>query len=210
MKYLKMLGLAAVAAMALTAFGAGTASATTLATSGTAENASITIEASIKPGTSAVLRTTGGLFANTCTESNVLGKTVAPFTKAPTEEEPKARIGGPIETLTFKKCSEEEVKVDENGELDIEWISGTTNGTVRSKGAKVTVPSPFGKLTCTTGAGTDIGTLTGVTKAQEEAEPPVKHATMDINGVINCGIIPSALWQGTYTVTGPTGLGVES
>ena len=72
MKYLKILGLAAVAAMALTAFmGAGTASATGLWKYTTpSENDTLgvgtTITASLEAGTSAVLRDTGGLANDTC------------------------------------------------------------------------------------------------------------------------------------------------
>jgi len=34
---------------------------------------------------------------------------------------------------------------------------------------------------------------------------------MDINGVLNCGFfLPSAKWEGTYTVTSPEGLGVTA
>ena len=87
----------------------------------------------------------------------------------------------------------------EAGSLTVEWTSGT-NGTVRSAGARVRVPSPFGVLTCVTsaGAGTDIGTLTGVKEG---------HAALDVSAVLNCGIIPSAVWTGEYTITTPTGLG---
>ena len=192
MKYLKMLGLAAVAAMALTAFAAGSASATTLEEGGTTTNAEVTITASLESGSSATLRTTGALFANTCTESHVHGHTVSPYTGT--------TVGGPITTLTFSKCTEEKVEVIKPGSLSVEYKSGT-NGTVNSAGAEVKVPSPFGKLTCKTGTGTDLGTLTGVSSG---------NATMDINGVLNCGIIPSAVWEGSYEVTSPSGLGVSS
>ena len=194
MKYLKMLGLAAVAAMALTAFTAGSASATTLEAEGSAKSSAVTISASLQKESSAVLRTTGGLFANTCLGSTAHGTSASPFSGA--------SVGGPLSSLTFTSCSEEKVVVDNAGSLSIAWTSGT-NGTVTSKEAVVTVPSPFGTLNCKTGTGTDIGTLTGAASA-------TGHATMDINGVINCGIVPSALWQGTYTVTSPTGFGVTS
>jgi len=192
MKYLKMLGLGALAATALTAFAASTASATTLEIGGVPQNKEVTISASLKTGTSAVLRTTGEAFANTCTESTVHGETTAPYTNT-------TYVTGPITTLTFDKCTEEPVTVDKPGKLYVHWESGT-NGTVFSEEAEVTVPTPFGKVNCKTGTGTKIGTLTGVASG---------NATMHINGVLNCGfLLPSAVWTGTYTVTSPSGLGV--
>src|SRR4051794_15477674 len=88
------------------------------------------------------------------------------------------------------------------GSLTVAWISGTTNGTVRSIGASVTVPITFfsestTNVTCTTAAspGTDIGTLTGSTTGTVE---------LDVKAVLNCGfLLPSALWEGTYVLTVP-------
>jgi hypothetical protein len=191
MKYLKMLGLAAVAAMALMAVAAGSASATTLEKAGVVQTGAVEIKASLESGTSAKLQKTDGSFANTCTESSVEGKTTV-FTGT--------AVSGPISLLTFKKCTTESVVVDAAGSLSIERIGSTTNGTVKSSGAKVTVPSPFGALTCVTSEGTDIGTLTGKASGQ---------ATMDISAVLNCGFLaPSATWTGSYVVTSPEGLGV--
>ncbi|HEX6204942.1 MAG TPA: hypothetical protein VFZ29_03950, partial [Solirubrobacterales bacterium] len=81
-------------------------------------------------------------------------------------------------------------------------IPGTTNGTVFSEEAEITVGSPFGTLNCKTNAGVDLGTLTGTKEG---------HATIDVNAVLNCGfLMPSATLKGTYTVTSPTGLGVSA
>jgi hypothetical protein len=194
MKYLKMLGLAAVAAMALTAFAAGTASATTLEVGGVAQNKSVSIVATIKAGTSAILKDTNNATVDTCTESTVSGKTVSPFTSGN-----PGTIGGPVEALTFHGCSHT-TDVIKPGSLTIEWTSGT-NGSVTSVGAEVTVQSTIFGASCIakTGIGTKIGTLTGVASG---------HATMDINGVIPMGLCGDAVWTGTYTVTSPTGLGV--
>jgi hypothetical protein len=151
MKYLKMLGLTAVAAMALMAIGAGSASATTLEVNGVAQTGAVTLTATLEPGSSALLQLTNGSFANTCTESFVEGKT-STFTA-----ESSKPIGGPISNLTFTSCTTPPVKADKFGSLSVEWISGTTNGTVRSAGAEVTVPSPICTLTCKTGEGVDRG-----------------------------------------------------
>ena len=90
MKFTKILIVVAVAALALMAF-ANSASATTLASKGVAQNGGTTIEASIAAGDSALLTDTFGLTANTCTTSFVRANTVSPFTVAD-----PGTIGGPI------------------------------------------------------------------------------------------------------------------
>jgi hypothetical protein len=194
MKFSKILGLVAVAALALMAF-ASTASATTLETKGVPENASVTIKASLAPGASALLTDTFNATANTCTTSTVEGHTVSPFTVAD-----PGTIGGPIDALSWSNCTEGNPVVDARGSLTVQHITGTTNGTVRSTGAKVTVPSVFGTLTCTT-ENTDLGTLNGKKEG---------HATFTINAVLPCTIVGTAKWSGTYTITSPTDLGVSA
>jgi len=195
MNYLKMLGMAAVAAMALMAVvGAGTASATTLEVGTVAQNASVVIEATVKSGTSSILKDEAGTTTDTCTTSVVKGKTENIFTGA-------ATVGGKLSSLTFSNCTHT-TTVIAPGSLTVAWTSGT-NGTVKSSAAEVTVVSTFfgASAICKTGGGTEIGTLTGIANTKE-------HATIDINGTINCGILGNATWTGTYTVTNPTGLGV--
>lgn len=190
MKYLKILGLAAVAAMAMTAFAASSASATTLEENGVTKNSSTTITASLKTGTKAVLKDTNNFSRNECEVSHVHGTTTSPYTGT--------SVTGHIETLTFASCTRP-VTVHFPGKLEITYTSGT-NGTVASEEAIVTVNSAIGTLNCETGTTTDIGTFTGVSSG---------NSTMDINAVLNCGIIPSAKWEGTYEVTTP-GLGVSA
>jgi hypothetical protein len=96
------------------------------------------------------------------------------------------------------------VEVIKAGTLSVERIGTTTNGTVRSTGADVTVQvTVFGgtvPVTCTTN-NTDIGTLTGVGTGGT--------ARRDIKAVLNCGsFTPSAIWEGTYTITGGHAIGV--
>jgi hypothetical protein len=191
MKLSKILGVAAVAALALMAF-ASTASATTLETNGVKQTGTVTIHATAAG--SILLSATGGGFANTCTESTVHGWTTT-FTGTTvsgpiTDEtvEGKTKVG-----LTFSKCTNEPVTVEAGGTLSVEAITGTTNGTLRSNGAKVKTPSPFGTLTCTT-SNTHIGTLTGTASGT---------SVIHVNAVLNCGIfLPSAKWEGTYNITG--------
>jgi hypothetical protein len=192
MKQLQRLAVAIAATAIFVLAGVSSATAaTSLEVGGAPKNEAVAIKASA--GGSLLLSATAGGFANTCTESTVEGSTEAPFSGA--------TVGGKVSSLTFAKCTNEPVTVDSAGTLTVENISGTTNGTIRSNGAKVTTGSPFGSLTCTT-SGTDLGTLTGVASGK---------ATIDVNAVLNCGFfLPSAKWEGSYTVTSPEGLGVTS
>jgi hypothetical protein len=184
--------LCALSILAMLAF-TGTASATTFETKGVAENAAIKYVMSLEG--SLRVTDTNGFFANTCTTSAVEGTTNV-FTGA--------LVSAPISKLTFENCTESPVVVDAGGILTFTNIAGTTNGTVRSIGTKVTVPSPFSStpLTCTTAAspGTDIGTLTGKKEGT---------ATLDYTAVLNCGFfLPSAHVVGSYAVTSPLNLGI--
>jgi len=191
MKHLKRVGSALTVAAALALFSAGSASATTLEVGGKAKTESVNLTATLKSGTSAITRDTSGLAANTCAASEVKGATSSPFTGT--------SVTGAVSTLTFSNCSREPVTKDAGGTLHFTWTSGT-NGTVVSSGAEWTIGSPFGTLNCKTGAGTHLGTLTGVASG---------HATIDINSFLSCSGI-WLKWEGTYTVTSPTGLGVVS
>ncbi|HEV2858500.1 MAG TPA: hypothetical protein VGW80_08885 [Solirubrobacterales bacterium] len=192
---LKILSLAVIAALALTLSVAGTASGATFAITGVTQNNAITVTKSLATGTSIVISDTSGSFANTCTASHLHGTTQSPYSSS--------FIFIPLTTVSFSQCSEEPVVVDTAGSLSVANISGTRNGTVRSIGMKLTTPSPFGSLTCTTAAspGTDIGTLTGVSSG---------NAKLDVNAVLNCGFfLPSAKLTGSYITTSPHALSVH-
>lgn len=203
MKYLKILGLAAVAAMALMAFGAGTASATKLYSTGVAQPAGTEIVATLKTGTSANLTTTAGATIQTCTGSEVVGSIGNAGGAA-------ATVSGKVSKLTFTGCPHT-VDVEELGELEIHHIAGTTNGTLTAKGFKVRVDTTLfgGLVTCrySAGAGTHMGTLTG-------ANPG--NATMAVNAIVSRVEVSSALcpsdarWVATYIVTKPHALTVEA
>jgi hypothetical protein len=204
MKYIKMLGLAAVAAAALMALiGVGSASATVLCTETPAagkhcptnttlgpakEDDGDVLDASIE--TSALLKTSGGTTIATCAEGTVKGTiTVAGNTTTTTS--------GDIEELTWAKCSTT-VKTLANGTLEVHHIAGTDNGTVTSSGTEVTIN--FIGLSCIfKTSNTDIGVLTG----------SGTMATFDIEGTItgtSGGFCPaSGIWSGAYTVTTPSG-----
>jgi hypothetical protein len=203
MKYVKILGLAAFAAMALMAFGAGTASAsklckTTVSTcpaawtypSGTA------VKSSLKSA-SAVLEV-NGLVEDTCTASTVNGSTN-------TEGSSTTTVGGPISSLTFTGCTNT-TKVITGGSLEVHSAAGG-GGTVTSKGAEVTVVA-FGFISCIakTGAGTTIGPLAEPANSTSDTVLTA-NATIPLSGA---GCPANALWTAEYTVTSPVPLYVSA
>jgi hypothetical protein len=194
---LKKLAIAALAAMALTAFAASTASATTLEVNGNTKNAGVDFSASAESGTSWNVARTDGSLANTCTTSTIAGATSSPYHGT--------IVTGAVSSFTFGGCTRT-VTVDNKGHFYIEHIAGTTNGTMFSEEAEVTILTPFfgAHVNCKPGGGTDIGTLTG--------KGTGGTATLDVNAVLNCGfLLPSATWKGTYNVTSTGGsLGVSA
>jgi hypothetical protein len=190
MKYVKILGLLAVAAAALMAFAAS-ASATTVTTEtvGGAIDTTPTIHA-VSEG-HAVLENS---FANIECASTVEG-TVSSHGSGVTT------VGG-ISTLTFTGCTNGwTVTVNAPGSLEIHWTSGS-NGTLTSSGATVTavLHTFFGDVTCRYSTNnTHIGTVTGGSPS----------ATLHIEGSIPfhsggglCGEGASR-WTGSYTTTRP-------
>lgn len=210
MKYLKMLGLAVVAAAAVMAFvGAGSASATTLTcTNPEGSGTKVVCPAGteiVATAESSLLLKAG--FANiTCTESTVGGKTSNAGSSTET-------VKGAIETLTFNGCNAT-VTVIKKGTLEIHThTEGVTNsiGTVTGAGSEVTV-STLG-VSCVYGtSNTDIGTLTGSPHTTSTGVGPT--ATFDINanlpkisGGFACA--SPAAWEGKYKITKPDWLDVD-
>jgi len=203
MKYLKTLGLAALAAMAVMAFvGAGTASATVLENGSTKLGTGTTIDASLTG--SATLTTTEGTVLDTCKAGTVKGKITNAGSSTST-------VTGAIEELTWTECTEPTVTLNKGG-LEIHHITGTSNGLVTSipnpdTGAvsEVTINTTiFGSCIFTIPNGAGIGTLTGTTSG---------FATFHINAVATrkSGLCPaSAIWKGTYLVTEPVPLAVTT
>jgi len=182
MKYVKMLGLAAMAAMALMAFGAGTASATSsLYSTGVKVAAGTSLDATLEGGTALLSTTDGKTLVDTCTSSTVAGKVEYPGGGADAK--------GAISSLTWGGCT---VTTDTltNGALSV-----SSTGAVTGTSSVVTVN--FGGVSCRygTGAGTSLGTLT--------------TGTLAINAVINeqepkSFICPDTTkWTANYSVTSP-------
>lgn len=203
MKYLKILGLAAVAAMALMAF-AGTASATVLCnnnasttacSSKVAAGAHITGEA----GGTSTLETTGGTVLVTCKKADLTGEVKSAGGSA-------ATVSGPIKTLDFTECSKP-VTTLVNGELEVHHIAGTDNGTVTAKNTQVTIAGLFNNESCIYGAGNglDLGTLVGGAPA-----------TLTVNTLVprqlgSGAFCPAeARWTSSFKVTAPNPLYVAA
>jgi hypothetical protein len=190
MRYLKAVVLTALCVMAM-GLAASSASATTLEENGVTTNSSVKVTASLKPGTVWNVKDTAGFSKNTCSGSHLDGATSSPFTGS--------SVTGNVMTWTVASCTRP-VTVHSPGALEFTWTK-ETQGTVASEGTVATWGSPIGTISCQTGETTQLGTLTGVAAGT---------ATIDLNAVVNCGIIPSAKWEGTFTITSPAGLGISA
>jgi hypothetical protein len=200
MKYVKILGLAAVAAAALMTFvGASMASATVLCSTTTtpcnAKVASGTRIGYVSEG-SLLIRETGGETLDTCKKSKITGENTSSTT-------------GTTTTLDWEECTFITTTVL-LGKLEVTGpLTGTSNGTIVSDAEdKVTMSIPFfGSCVYGHPAGVSLGTLT-------EGKP----ATFDANSVttkrsgssITCP--QTSLFSGTYTMNEPenTTIAVET
>lgn len=205
MKYIKMLGLAMLAAAALTAIaGASTASATVLCKVTPGAGAVCPKGQDYPAGTAvhadneANVILHAGFADITCTASTVGGKTSNTGGAAET-------VKGALETLTFTGCGSATVTVLQKGTLEIHHISGTHDGTVTSNGAEVTV-SLFG-VHCVYGTvNTDIGRLTSTPGGASESTFDISAKIPRISGSFLC--VNNAEWTGNYKVTTPKPLHV--
>ena len=199
MKYLKMLGLAAVAAAALMAFvGASTASATVLcSTTTTPCNSTLPLGTRIgfESESSSIVKETGanGSTLDTCERSIVTGELTS---VGGASSNPR----GPITTFDWEKCTWTTTTIA-LGKLEVTGpLTGTSNGTVKSDAeVKWTTSIPlFGSCVYGFIAGVSLGTLT-------EGNP----ATIDINAVITrlsgsaFACPQTANWSATYVAFEP-------
>jgi hypothetical protein len=185
MKYVKMLGLLAVAATALMAFASAAVAGSTL-TSPEGETYTGNIVA-----TSTNSELSGSFITVKCSHSEAKGKV---------EQHGSENAGGKVTSLTFSECNYK-TTVKNEGTLEI-----SSTGTVTSKGAGVEIETSVGTCVFTTNAttGTTVGSLT-----------EGKGASMDINsasiprtsGSFLCG--GSGTWNGSYDLTTPNDLWVD-
>jgi hypothetical protein len=198
MKYLKMLGLAAVAAVVLMALaGAGSASATVLchkAETPCSQKWSLGTETEfiIKPETKA--KWFSGI--NTlmeCSSGDLKGK----ITNAGNSSE-TVKMG--INTFQWSSCTVGNSTL-ENGELEVHSITGSTNGTMTLKGFTNRIESTqYGTCVYTSGAtGMDLGTL--VASKTGQAIIDIEVVLTKKEGSVLC---PSTIeWWEEWTQTAP-------
>lgn len=192
MKYVKMLGLLAVAAAALMAF-AGTASATNVTSN---EGETPTIKAT------AGETTLHGVSTITCQKSTVEGKVETHGAGVP--------ASGKITHLAFEECNNP-VTVISLGSLSVHTDDpkkANGNGIVTSSGARVLIHITGLGITCTFGTteeATTLGTLKGGSPATLTISATIKRESGHSGAF--CG--SSGLWTGTYTVNTPSTLTVH-
>jgi hypothetical protein len=168
MKYLKMLGLAAVAALALTAFlGAGSASATVLCTTTPAAGTACgtgwhvdTIVASVAAGQSLTVKNTSGSIEGTCTVASVTAEKSATGSATTTPVSTVSKANLTWGTVGSGGCANTTDTVA-GGTLEVHWTPGTSDGTVTASGFEWT--TVLAGVSCTFGfEGTkSIGEITG-------------------------------------------------
>ena len=205
MKYLKMLGLAAVAALALMAFaGAGSATASTLCKTKVEPGQKcptewrwgkpLNLKASLAKESSTELL--AGSLLETCTESSI----TAEMTNEGSETE---NVAGEVkaEGLTWGGCTNA-TKTTEGGTIEIEANAETEangNGKVKTKGFKWTIFT-FG-VTCLYGGGNGItlGTYTEETKHIDVNTTVLRQSGSSF-------ICPATVtWRAAYVITEPAG-----
>jgi hypothetical protein len=161
MKFLKIIGLAVMAAAAVMAVGAATSSATVFCKN---NSNTTTCSEPYKIGTvgvasnegSFLLENLGGSVLDTCTSVKV--------EKEQTEEgSSTTTVKGKVEASDIKlsECTQT-TDVLEGGEGEVHWISGTDNGTGTANGGAVT--TIIAGVSCTYGLGKEMkdwGVLTG-------------------------------------------------
>jgi hypothetical protein len=212
MKYVKMLGLAAVAAAALMAFvGAGTASATVLCNTetspctGTKYGVGQKIESHLKGGTEAVL--VAGFATVKCTTSVVNGAVTAAGSSS-------ATVVGNITTLDFTNCNCTVAALENAdktfGQLEIHYTS-SGDGTLTGKNSRVTINcSGVSCIFGTAATGTTIGTVTGAKIATLKAEAKLPYVAGDASNFICTAGSGTGSWTANYEVTNPENLYVAA
>lgn len=201
MKYVKMLGLAAVAATVLMAFvGASSASATVLCkVEPTGEGTTCPTGQAYPAGTT-THEVSEGAVKLTTTFKNIECSTSTIEVEITNEGSATETPKGPVNKLTFENCNCE-VKVIKDGTQEFHWVSGSGSGTVTSTGSEITAKcsSIFGTVHCIYLTNeTDVGTYTGGAEAKVDIqENEIPRLTT------NSLCAEKAAWDGTYKVESP-------
>jgi len=202
MRYLKMLGLAAVAAATLTAIlGAGSAAATVLCSTtvdpcpaGQDWVAGTVLDFSVSSGAAITWDETGGERLNSCTTSTMKGKITNTGGSTGT-------VTGPVEETSWGSCTFP-TKTLNKGALEVHKIAGTSNGTVTADGTFEVTINTIWYGSCIYGAtsGVSLGDIT-------EGNPAVFHlnAVVEKHTGSSLACPSTAKLLGTYTLTSPSG-----
>jgi hypothetical protein len=205
MRYVKRLGLVAMAAAALIAIlGASSASATTICTqteTPCAANTQYTttqdniIEASLETGSTAIWKGTSGSIEDTCTASGIKGEITNAGSSTTT-------VKIKVTETTFGGCKDPtSANNAATCTLEVHDIVNTDNGTVTGSGCTLTIIEGGGTVTCRYGYanGAHLGILTGGAMG-----------TLDINALLvkidtSSFLCPETeVLEAKYTVTKPT------
>jgi hypothetical protein len=192
MKYVKTLGLAAIALLAFT----GTASATYLTSpAGSTYTGPITLEGSATSFEHPSEFPT--FFPVTCKSSKIEGMVE--------QHGASVTASGKVSKFSFSECSDS-VTVLQPGSLEIHKTSVTGNGTVTSSGAEIRLHTSEGPVCTVKTSSTDIGFLIGSNLIGGKATMDIGASSLPMTGVL----CPSlGRWTGDYTVTTPSTLEVH-
>lgn len=189
MKYLKMFGLAALAAALMAFFAVGTASATIIeSTTGVPLKAGTVIKAE-NEGHVTLHPPIGSV---TCAKSHIEGTTT-------NDGGSGINVKGTVKTVRWSECNGTVTTLKE-GSLEV-----ASNGALTSSGTEVTVSlSGFHCIFST--SNTPIGTVTSSPNHTSDATFHIKAQIERTGGTsgIFCG--STAEWTGSYKVTSPTPL----
>jgi len=203
MKYVKMLGLAVMAAVFMAIVGAATASATVICENNlNTEKCSAPYAigtkgtASVPAGSSVSLTNTANESLDTCTESTVTGVLKSQGAEKPALSE--------LSSITFGNCTFP-TKTVNPGRGELTWIKGTDNGTLFTYETQATINTIFFGSCIYGVTGTDMGTTVG-------GNP----GSLTVNAIVekfsgSAFACPStAKLTGTYVATSPTNAWVSN
>lgn len=200
MKCLKLLGLAAIAAAAVTALvGTGTASATVFcsvtATPCNQFQYEVGVGVDAKFTENATFEDGSGTIWIECSEGTIKGKIAHKGSKTET-------VLATIESLTWGKCTKKVATVF-NGFYEVHSIAGSDDGTVTGGNTEITLEL-FG-VTCTYGVGgEDLGTISG-------GNPAILQIAVKLTKTAGGFLCPATgIWQAGYKFSEPVPLYVEA
>jgi len=197
MKYLKMFGLAALAAALMAFFAVGTASATVLEKEAGKPLPAGTLITAESEGKTELHPPFGSI---NCTKSHVGGKTL-------NEGGAGVDVEGTVEALSFSECNATVTPLKVNGDYGNLRIAsnGNGNGTLYGTNQEVTVV--YLGLHCIFKTNnTKLGTVTGSTSATTDATLDIEATIPRTSGSSGAFCGSEAQWTGSYKVTTPTPL----